>query len=73
MFKKFVYQGVELDKLMDMTHAEVVAMFRSNIRRRFKRGLSRWVCAAVRVCQCVWVQLQYRRACAAPAASTRRC
>lgn len=41
VFKKFVFQGIELDKLMDMSHAEVVAMFRSNVRRRFKRGLSR--------------------------------
>ena len=43
VFRKFIFQGIELDKLMDMSHADVVAMFRSNIRRRFKRGLSRCV------------------------------
>ncbi len=41
VFKKFIFQGIELEKLLDMSHAEVVAMFSSGVRRRFKRGLSR--------------------------------
>jgi ribosomal protein S19 len=51
VFRKFVYHGIELDKLLDMSHAEVVALFRSNIRRRFRRGLSRCVFGRVH-CLC---------------------
>eukprot|EP01138_Halocafeteria_seosinensis_P007538 gb/GECG01007705.1/.p1 GENE.gb/GECG01007705.1/~~gb/GECG01007705.1/.p1 ORF type:complete len:155 (+),score=19.08 gb/GECG01007705.1/:1-465(+) len=40
-FKKFSYRGVDLDKLLDLSHAELVELLPSRIRRRFARGLTR--------------------------------
>eukprot|EP00353_Schmidingerella_taraikaensis_P007083 CAMPEP_0185578524 /NCGR_PEP_ID=MMETSP0434-20130131/12984_1 /TAXON_ID=626734 ORGANISM="Favella taraikaensis, Strain Fe Narragansett Bay" /NCGR_SAMPLE_ID=MMETSP0434 /ASSEMBLY_ACC=CAM_ASM_000379 /LENGTH=158 /DNA_ID=CAMNT_0028196343 /DNA_START=27 /DNA_END=503 /DNA_ORIENTATION=+ len=40
-FKKFYYRGVDLDQLLDLSHAELVEMLPSGIRRRFQRGLTR--------------------------------
>jgi small subunit ribosomal protein S15e len=40
MFKKFAYRGVDLDKLLDMSAADVVELLPSRIRRRFAKGLS---------------------------------
>lgn len=41
IFKKFTYRGVDLDKLLDMKHAEVIALLPARLRRRFARGLTR--------------------------------
>ena len=40
-FKKFTFRGIDLDKLLDVTHAELAVMCRARIRRRFQRGLKR--------------------------------
>jgi small subunit ribosomal protein S15e len=40
-FKKFSYRGVDLDKLLDMSHKEVLELLPARIRRRFSRGLGR--------------------------------
>ena len=40
-FKKFSYRGVDLDKLLDLSHAELVELLPSRIRRRFARGVTR--------------------------------
>ena len=40
-FKKFTFRGIDLDKLLDVTHAELATMCRARIRRRFQRGLKR--------------------------------
>ncbi len=42
-FRKFVYRGIELEKLFDMPQAELVELFPARIRRRISRGLSRCV------------------------------
>ena len=38
-FKKQIYRGIELDKLLDMKVEEVVALMPSRQRRRFKHGI----------------------------------
>ena len=38
-FKKQIYRGIELDKLLELNTAEVVAMFKSGQRRRFHHGM----------------------------------
>mmetsp|Transcript_16792 Transcript_16792/g.27145 ORF Transcript_16792/g.27145 Transcript_16792/m.27145 type:complete len:155 (+) Transcript_16792:71-535(+) len=40
-FKKFSYRGIDLDKLLDLTHEELMKMVKSRARRRFNRGLKR--------------------------------
>jgi len=40
-FRKFMYRGVELEKLLDLTHEELLRLVRARIRRRFNRGLKR--------------------------------
>lgn len=40
-FKKFAYRGVDLDKLLDLNHEELMGLMPSRIRRRFSRGLTR--------------------------------
>merc|ERR1719503_124105 len=40
-FKKFSFRGVELDKLLDLTDEELMAMVHCRARRRFQRGLKR--------------------------------
>ena len=40
-FKKFTWQGIELEQLLEITHAELATMCRARIRRRFQRGLKR--------------------------------
>nr|CCA24664.1 40S ribosomal protein S15 putative [Albugo laibachii Nc14] len=40
-FKKFTYRGVDLDKLLDLNHEELMGLMPSRIRRRFSRGLTR--------------------------------
>ncbi len=44
-FRKFVYRGIELEKLFDMPPADLVEMYPARIRRRIRRGLGRCVCA----------------------------
>jgi small subunit ribosomal protein S15e len=41
VFKKFTYRGVDLDKLLDMGHKEVIELLPARLRRRFRRGLKR--------------------------------
>merc|ERR1712224_333417 len=38
-FKKQIYRGHELDKLLEMNPSEVVALMNSRQRRRFKHGI----------------------------------
>lgn len=38
-FKKQVYRGIEIDNLLEMSTEQVVALFKSGARRRFKRGM----------------------------------
>ena len=38
-FKKQIYRGVEIDKLLEMEYMEVVSMFKSGQRRRAKHGM----------------------------------
>ncbi|CAK9049027.1 40S ribosomal protein S15 (S12), partial [Durusdinium trenchii] len=38
-FKKFSYRGIDLDKLLDLTHEELMKMVHARARRRFNRGL----------------------------------
>ena len=38
-FKKQIYRGVEIDKLLEMEYMEVVSMFKSGQRRRVKHGM----------------------------------
>jgi hypothetical protein len=40
-FKKFQFRGVELDKLLDLSHEELMEMVCCRARRRFSRGLKR--------------------------------
>jgi small subunit ribosomal protein S15e len=40
-FRKFTWQGVELEKLLDLTHEELMQMVGARARRRFTRGLKR--------------------------------
>jgi len=40
-FKKFQYRGVDLDKLLDVPHEELMDMVQCRQRRRFSRGLKR--------------------------------
>ena len=38
-FKKQIYRGIEIDKLLEMEFMEVVSMFKSGQRRRVKHGM----------------------------------
>ncbi|KAL5271611.1 hypothetical protein ACHWQZ_G002030 [Mnemiopsis leidyi] len=40
-FKKYTYRGIDLDKLLDMTSAELTQLVHCRARRRFTRGLKR--------------------------------
>ena len=40
-FKKFTFRGVELDKLLDLSHEELLNHVHSRARRRMQRGLKR--------------------------------
>jgi small subunit ribosomal protein S15e len=37
-FRRFFYRGLEVHKLLDLTHAELMKLMTSRIRRRFARG-----------------------------------
>ena len=38
-FKKQIYRGIELDKLLEMNMDQVVALMKSRAQRRFKHGI----------------------------------
>lgn len=38
-FKKQIYRGIEIDKLLEMNTENVVALFKAGQRRRFKHGM----------------------------------
>ena len=38
-FRKQIYRGVELDKLLDMSRTEVIRLMKSRQNRRFKHGI----------------------------------
>ena len=40
-FKKFMFRGVELDKLLDLSHEELLNYVHARARRRMQRGLKR--------------------------------
>ena len=40
-FKKFTFRGLELDKLLDLSHEELLNYVHARARRRMKRGLKR--------------------------------
>ena len=40
-FKKYTYRGIDLDKLLDMSSAELTQLVHCRARRRFTRGLKR--------------------------------
>jgi len=37
-FRRFFYRGYEVHKLLDLTHAELMALMHARARRRFARG-----------------------------------
>lgn len=40
-FKKFMFRGMDLDKLLDLSHEELMNVVCARQRRRFSRGLKR--------------------------------
>lgn len=40
-FKKFTYRGLELEKLLDLSHDELLTILHARARRRMQRGLKR--------------------------------
>ncbi|KAL7641433.1 UNVERIFIED_CONTAM: hypothetical protein RMT77_008573 [Armadillidium vulgare] len=40
-FRKFMYRGVDLDQLLDMSNESLMELFSARQRRRFQRGLKR--------------------------------
>eukprot|EP01038_Epipyxis_sp_PR26KG_P008741 gene8741-11812_t len=40
-FKKFTYRGLELEKLLDLSHDELLNIVHARARRRMQRGLKR--------------------------------
>ncbi|KAJ1410678.1 putative 40S ribosomal protein S15 [Ochromonadaceae sp. CCMP2298] len=40
-FKKFTYKGLEVEKLLDLSHDELLAIVCARARRRMQRGLKR--------------------------------
>eukprot|EP00617_Octactis_speculum_P014859 CAMPEP_0185748104 /NCGR_PEP_ID=MMETSP1174-20130828/6757_1 /TAXON_ID=35687 /ORGANISM="Dictyocha speculum, Strain CCMP1381" /LENGTH=146 /DNA_ID=CAMNT_0028423603 /DNA_START=117 /DNA_END=557 /DNA_ORIENTATION=+ len=40
-FKKFMFRGIDLEKLLDMNHAEFAEKINARQRRRMNRGLNR--------------------------------
>jgi small subunit ribosomal protein S15e len=40
-FRKFTYKGLELEKLLDLSHDELLAVVTARARRRMQRGLKR--------------------------------
>lgn len=42
-FRKFTFRGVDLDQLLDLNTDELVNLFHARARRRFQRGLKRYI------------------------------
>jgi small subunit ribosomal protein S15e len=40
-FKKFTFRGLELEKLLDLSHDELLNILHARARRRIQRGLTR--------------------------------
>jgi small subunit ribosomal protein S15e len=40
-FKKFTFRGMELEKLLDLSHDELLNVVNARARRRMQRGLTR--------------------------------
>ena len=40
-FKKFTFRGIELEKLLDLNHEELLQFVNARARRRMQRGLKR--------------------------------
>mmetsp|Transcript_31739 Transcript_31739/g.53544 ORF Transcript_31739/g.53544 Transcript_31739/m.53544 type:complete len:153 (-) Transcript_31739:164-622(-) len=40
-FKKFTYKGLEVEKLLDLSHDELLSLVNARARRRMQRGLKR--------------------------------
>ncbi|XP_070543369.1 small ribosomal subunit protein uS19-like isoform X2 [Ptychodera flava] len=40
-FRKYLYRGVDLDQLLDMSNEQLMEMFPARIRRKLSRGLKR--------------------------------
>ena len=40
-FKKFTFRGLELEKLLDLSHDELLNVVHARARRRMQRGLKR--------------------------------
>ena len=40
-FKKFTFRGLDVEKLIDLTHDELLNMVHARARRRLQRGLKR--------------------------------
>ena len=40
-FRRFFYRGIEVHKLLDLTHAELMKLMHARVRRRYKRGYFR--------------------------------
>ena len=40
-FKKFTFRGLELDKLVELSHEELMNFVHARARRRMQRGLKR--------------------------------
>lgn len=48
-FRKFTYRGIELEKLMDISHEELTELLPARARRRFNRGMKRKPMALIKV------------------------
>jgi small subunit ribosomal protein S15e len=40
-FKKFTFRGLEVEKLIDLSHDELLAVVHARARRKMQRGLKR--------------------------------
>ena len=46
-FRKFTYRGVDLDQLLDMNNEQLMELFVCRIRRKFSRGLKRYIMSRI--------------------------
>eukprot|EP00922_Rhytidocystis_sp_ex-Travisia-forbesii_P029923 GHVS01043884.1.p1 GENE.GHVS01043884.1~~GHVS01043884.1.p1 ORF type:complete len:155 (+),score=30.92 GHVS01043884.1:78-542(+) len=47
-FRTFSYRGIELDKLLDLSHEQLIDLFRARQRRKFNRGIRRKTTALIK-------------------------
>ena len=40
-FKKFTFRGLEVEKMLDLTHDELLSLVHARARRKMQRGLKR--------------------------------